>query len=173
MAGIAVKRITNANCYLNGNSLLGKVEETKLPEVVATMAEHKALGLVGKLELPSGIDKMEMSIKFNSFYEDVLLKAADPFSPVDLQVRCSRETHTGQGRTAQDPVVTFLKGTFKNYPLGGFKQHENVDAEFKLNITYIKQVIAGKEVLEVDVLNNIFKVGGNDILASYRSNIGG
>ncbi len=173
MAEIAVKRITNANCYLNGNSLLGKVEETKLPEVATTMVEHKALGLVGKIELPSGIDKMEMSMKFNSFYEDALLKAGNPFAPVDLQVRCSRETYTGQGRTAQEPVVTFLKGSFKNYPLGGFKQHENVEAEFKLNITYVKQVIAGKDILEIDVLNNIYKVGGVEILADYRSNIGG
>lgn len=173
MGDLVVKRITNANCYLNGKSLLGKVEEAKLPDVATVLVEHKALGLVGKLELPSGIDKMEMSIKFNSFYEDVLVKAADPFTPVNLQVRSSRDTYTGQGRTAQEPVVTFLCGTFKNYPLGGFKQHDNVEAEFKLNITYLKQVVAGKDMIEVDVLNNIYKVGGNDILATYRSNIGG
>ena len=53
MAGkIEINRITNANIYVNGNSLLGRAEEIKLPDVSAIMQEHKALGMVGKIEPP-------------------------------------------------------------------------------------------------------------------------
>ena len=31
----------------------------------------------------------------------------------------------------------------------------------------------GEEVLELDYMANIFRVGGEDMLADYRSNIGG
>lgn len=170
---VEIKQITNANVYVDGRSFLGKTEEIKLPEVVTTMVEHKALGMVGKIELPSGIDKMESAQKWNSLYPEVLLKAANPFQSVQLQCRSSQETYTGQGRTAQVPVVVFMTGTFKKFPTGNFKQHDNVEAETTMNVTYLRVVVDGKEILEVDVLANIYKVDGVDLLADYRKNIGG
>lgn len=170
---LEIKQITNANVYIDGRSFLGKTEEIKLPEVVTTMVEHKALGLFGKIELPSGIDKMESTQKWNSLYPDVLLKAANPFQAVQLQCRASQETYIGAGRSAQVPVVVFMTGTFKKFPMGSYKQHDNVEAETVLNVTYLRLVIDGKEIIEVDVLSNIYKVDGQDLLAEYRKNIGG
>ncbi len=64
MAGkIQLNRITNANIYLEGNNLLGRAEEVKLPDVSAIMQEHKAPGMVGKIELPAGFDKLEGETK--------------------------------------------------------------------------------------------------------------
>ena len=71
MAKIEINRITNANIDVNGNSLLGRAEEIKLPDISAIMQEHKALGMVGKIELPAGFDKLEGEIKWNSLYKDV------------------------------------------------------------------------------------------------------
>jgi len=172
MGQVAIKQITNANAYIDGTSFLGKVEETKLPDVVATLSEHKALGMIGKIELPNGIDKMEMTIKWNSLYGDVLKKAANPFKAVQMQIRSSQETYTGQGRTEEVPVVVFLTGSFKKFPLGGYKQHDNVEAETALTITYLRLVVNGEDIVEIDVLSNIYKVAGEDLLAQYRSNIG-
>lgn len=42
------------------------------------MQEHKALGMVGKIELPAGFDKLEGEIKWNSFYHEVMRKTANP-----------------------------------------------------------------------------------------------
>lgn len=47
MAGkIQINRITNANIYLDGNNLLGRATEIKLPDVSLIMQEHKALGVM-------------------------------------------------------------------------------------------------------------------------------
>jgi len=170
---VEVKRITNGNVYIDGKSFLGKASEVKAPDIVATLTEHAALGMVGKLELPSGLDKMGMSIKWNSIYDDVLLKAGNPFRAVQLQIRASQETYAGQGRTKEVAVVVYLTGQFKKLPGGGFKQHDNVEAETELVVTYYRLNIDGNDIVEIDVLANIWKVGGEDILARYRSNIGG
>lgn len=170
---IEVKRITNANVYIDGNSFLGKTAEVDAPKIVATLTEHIALGMVGKLELPSGLDKMDMKIKWNSLYDDVLLKAGNPFQSVQLQIRASQETYAGAGRIKEVPVVVFITGQFKEFPGGGFKQHTNVEAETNLVVTYYRLTMDGKDILEIDVLANIWKVGGVDILANFRSNIGG
>jgi P2 family phage contractile tail tube protein len=68
MAKIEINRITNANIYLDGANLLGRAEEVKLPDVSMTMQEHKALGMVGKVELPAGFDKLEGDTMIGNLY---------------------------------------------------------------------------------------------------------
>jgi len=168
---VSINRITNANVYLDGGALLGKAEEIKLPDVTAKMSEHKALGMVGAIELPSGFDKMEGEIKWSSFYKDVMTKVANPFKFVSLQVRCSVETYTSQGRTEQKSLVTFLTVAFKKNPAGAFKQHDNAEFPTSFACYYIKQVLDGQDILEFDPMSNIYKVAGEDQLASYRANV--
>ena len=174
MAGkIQLNRITNANIYLEGNNLLGRAEEVKLPDVTAIMQEHKALGMVGKIELPAGFDKLEGEIKWNSLYDDAAKITANPYKSVQLMCRSSIETYGAQGRVKQVALVTYLTVMFKKNPLGAFKQHDNAEFPSSFSATYIKQVIDGNEVLELDYLANIFKVNGEDMLQDYRTNIGG
>lgn len=168
----AVNRLTNANIYVNGNSLLGKAEEVNLPSVKQKMSEHKALGMVGSVEFPSGIDKLEAKIKWNSFYADVMKLMGNPFSSLQIQVRASLENYTSAGRTGEVPVVCTMTASAKDFPMGNFKQHDNVEAETNFNVTYCKLEIDGDVVMEIDVLANIYKVDGTDVLANYRANTG-
>jgi len=44
---LSVNRVTSANIYYDGNSLLGKAESFTLQELPFVMSEHKALGALG------------------------------------------------------------------------------------------------------------------------------
>lgn len=174
MGEIKINRVTNANIYVEGNSILGQAKEIDVPEVKFMMSEHGALGLVGKMEFFSGIDKLESKIRWNSFYYDTFLKFANPFKSLQLQVRSSLEQYSaGVGRSSEKPVVIHMTVQNKNFPGANFKQHDNVELESTLGVTYYKMVIDGKDVIEIDVTANIYKVNGEDVLAAYRSNIGG
>ena len=172
MSKIQINRITNANIYIEGANQLGRAEEIKLPDISALMSDHKALGMIGKLELPSGFDKLEGEIKWNSLYEEAAKHMANPFKAVQLQCRSNIQVFSSGGLVEEVPMVTFLTAMFKKNPMGAFKQHD--PAEFGSNFTasYIKQVIRGKEVLELDYMSNIFKVDGQDLLSTYRDNLG-
>lgn len=169
---IQINRVTNANIYMDGVSLLGRAEEISAPVVKTKTAEHKALGMVGVADFFSGIDKMEAKIKWNSFYPDVMKKTANPVSTVKLQIRTSVESYTADGRGAQVPAVIYMTVQYKDFPLGNFKQHDNVELEQNMSVYYYKLEINGEVITEVDILANIFKVNGVDILADYRANLG-
>jgi len=174
MANILIHRITNANIYMDGSNLLGRAEEIELPQVKVKMAEHKALGMVGTIRAFSGIEALEGKIKWASFYADVLKKAANPFKTVQLQVRGSLEGwNTPAGRNTEKPVVAVMQVLFKNFPLGQFKQHENVEITTEFDAWMVKLTAEGQDILEIDVAANIYKAGGVDMLANYRANIGG
>lgn len=167
-----INRITNANVYVDGNNLLGRVLSMDLPVVKNKMSEHKALGMIGTVEFSSGLEKMEAKIEWNSFYADAMVRAADPTKTVQLQVRSSLEQYDSSGRSAELPVVVFLTAQHKDFPLGNFKQHDNVELSSMLSVTQFRLEIDGRNIIEVDVLANIYKVDGVDILANYRSNLG-
>lgn len=163
-----VNRLTNANVYIDGDNFVGKAEEVTSPVIKTIFSEHKALGMHGKFELPSGIDKMEAKIKWNSAYRGVLEKMADPYKPMNLQIRAMLEGYSAGARSSTTPYIIHLRATSKDFNPGAFKQNDNVEIEMNLNVTYVKVVIDGVEVVEYDAMENIYKVKGVDTLADFR-----
>ncbi|MBQ9246464.1 phage major tail tube protein [bacterium] len=172
MSKIEINKLTNANVYLNGNNLLGRAEEVQLPQIKHKMAEHKALGMIGSAEFFSGIDKMECKIKWNALYPNVLRTCANPFMAAMIQVRANLETYNGTGRISEVPATAFIIGTFKEFPLGNIKPHENAEYETTMAVTYAKLIVNKQEVFEIDVLHNIYKVGMIDVLSTFKKNAG-
>jgi P2 family phage contractile tail tube protein len=169
---ISVNKLYNANVYVNGTSFLGRAEEVTLPKVQAKMIEHKALGMVGVVETPAGIEKMEAKIKWSSLYPEVLEYMANPHKALSIQVRASLETYDSTGRIAEAPVVAYMTVQFKNFPGIGFKHQDNAEVETDMVVSYYKLQIDGEDYIEVDAYANIWKVKGKDILEQYKANIG-
>ena len=172
MTKMKINKLTNANVYMNGVNLLGRAEEIQLPQIKHKMAEHKALGMVGSAEFFAGIDKLECKIKWNALYPEVLMTASNPFLSTMIQVRASLETYNGMGRISEAPATAFLIGTFKEFPLGTLKPHENPEYETTMSVTYAKLIVDGIEIFEIDVLENIYKVNVIDMLSQFKKNTG-
>jgi len=172
MAGLQAHRITNAAVYLDGNSYFGRAEEIDLGSVNAVTSDFTGLGLVGLMELPDGLDKLEGKIVWTSFYEDAAALTASPFKSVSLQCLSSVSVHTSQGRTDELPLASLLTVTFKGHQLGSYKAREPVKYETPFTAISVRQLINGREVLMLDYPNNIYRVNGVDQLARYRANLG-
>lgn len=169
---VDIRKLTNANVYFDGQNWLGKVEEVNLPEVATKQIEHKAIGMHGTVEIPTGFDKMEVKMKWSSILPDAMKKVGNAFEAFNFQVRSSLEEYQAGTRTGEASVVAFFRGRSKNLPNADFKQHENVDAETNFAVDYYKLEIGGETIFEIDVTNNIYKVDGVDLLATYRANLG-
>lgn len=167
-----ISKIYNSNVYLDGtNNLLGKASEITLPEIATVTEEHQALGMIGTLEFVMGLEKLEAKIKWNGFYPEHL-DGANPFAARKLQVRSNVQTFGPGGLLVELPLVTFLTCTFKKISLGVLGPQAATEFEDDLACSYVKQVLAGEELLEIDIHQNIWRVRGKDVLETYRANIG-
>lgn len=169
---IAIQKITNANVYLDGESFMGRAETVTLPKIVAKFQEQKGLGLAGTLELPAGFEKMEAKVKWGNVYTEVLLKAANPYEARRLMIRSSAEVYTTAGRISEFPCVTIMDGFFKGIDAGQYEQNTAVNQENDLTVHYLKITHAGVTIVEFDVMNNIYRTGGQDLLLNYKLNVG-
>lgn len=167
-----INKVTNANIYLNGTSFMGRAEEVTLPNVQPKMSDHKALGMVGELELPSGLQKMSAKIKWNAIYPDVMKQTYNVYKSIRLQVRANVETFEDSGRVAETPFIATLIITPKNASGTVFKPQDNVETENEFNVTAYKLEIGGEEIIDINIMANVWRVNGVDQLANYRANIG-
>jgi P2 family phage contractile tail tube protein len=173
MSAIQLNSVTNANVYAGADNWVGRLEEIDLPEIEFLTAEYKPLGLVGKLKLPTGgIDEMKGKFKWNSFYRDAFMKVANPRQTIPLQCRSSVQAFGGGGVVSEVPMVTFLTVLFTKFPLGSFKQNDPAEFPTEFTCYYIKQSVGGVDLLEIDVMSNIFTVSGEDLLKNYRTHLG-
>jgi len=171
--GVNVNRLTNANVYNSGNSLLGKVEEITLPTIKGSFVDFKVLGLQMALELPSGFEKMGGSVKWNAVYPDLIAQFGSPFNTSQIQVRGSLETWDSSGKIAEVAAVAFLTVRFKDVLPGiTLKQNDNPDQSSEYSCTYYRLEVDGNPLIEIDGFANQFLVNGVDQLALYRANIG-
>jgi P2 family phage contractile tail tube protein len=169
---IQINKLTNASVFVDGVGFLGQAMEVDLPEITQKMSDHVALGMIATTEMPSGVDKMEATIRWNALYPAVVEKFANPYAALSLQIRSSLEVYEAGGRVAQQPVVVFLRASSKTHQLGNYRQHENVELENQMAVYYVRVEINGVEKLELDATANIYRVNGVDIIQEYKTNIG-
>jgi len=164
-------RISNANIYMNGNNFVGRAKEIELPDIELTLSEQESLGIFGTPEYVDGIEPLEATITWDSFYPEWARLAADFTRAVELQVRASVETYGQTGRESTTALVTTMRAIFKVNPLGTYSQKEQAEFESELAVHYVKQVFGREVIVEFDAHNNIYKAGGVDLLAGFRQNL--
>lgn len=170
--GLEINRLTNAALWVDGKNYLGKVEEVNLPNPKYKMAEHKALGLQSSMEYYSGIDKMEMKFKLNAPYADFARLIGNPTKKYKLMLRGNLESYASGTKVTEKPYVVNVTASPKDFPLGNFKQNDNVELELNFSVFAVKLEIDGEKLFEIDTEANIFVAGGVDIMANYRRNLG-
>lgn len=169
---IAINQIVNGNVYINGNSQMGRVNEVKIPDIEFEFLEHKGLGLHGVIKLPAGTNAIEAEITWDSFYPDVRTALLNPYKYTQLMIRSNLQVFNSQGLAAEEPMVTLMNVSASKIGGTGHKNKENAEFADTLNVHSIKQTVAGRELLFIDVLANIYRVNGVDVLQKYRTNIG-
>lgn len=165
-----IDKITNANCYLNGQNLIGKVESIDLPDIKQKMVDFKPLGLLSEVELPSGFEKMEAKIKWFCFYLKEFLQISNFTIINNLTIRGNIESYNSLGRMEQKGAIITLNGLMKQLPLGQYKQNEIVNLETLMTVYAVSLIIDNTPILVIDVFTNTFKVGPLDLLSVFKQN---
>jgi len=169
---LTISKVFDANVYVNNASKHGQASEITCPNVEAVMNEYNSLGMLGTLELPAGFSAMEATFTWTYPDNDAQIAFANPFKAVDVMVRSSKAVYENGGLVEEQPVAIFMRGLPKQHQGGSFAGKDAVNPESAVAVNYYKLEVDGEEIIEVDVINNIFKVDGEDVLAKRKLNLG-
>lgn len=160
------------NAFLDGYKLLGLVQ-ADLPTVSAVTAEIKGAGIAGPIDMPIlGLTQaMSMTLNFRTVTPDAYMILDQKALHIELWAAVqTQDGSTGANKAVSHKIIT--RAMPKNLTPGKLSTGETQDRTVEFEVTYYKESYDGKAVLEVDKLNNVYKVNGNDLLSAVRAAIG-
>lgn len=164
------EKINDFNVYDDGDRLIGLSDEVSLPEINELTSEMSGPGLLGPVESPTlgKFESMEMEIPFVTLYHSAF-KLMRTFTSTKLTLRGAVQVSDGEGNVAMKGMRVVVRGRKKGFTPGKFKQGEGTGSSVKLSLTYLMIELDGKQRLEIDKLNSIYRVDGVDMLAAIRA----
>lgn len=162
--------INNFNIYHNGYALVGLSGEVTLPDFEGMTETLSGPGILGEIEevIIGRFGSMEMEIPFRILDEDAF-KLMSPVNVLDLTLRASEQyTVKGTGNIDYKGMRVVVRGRQKKLTGGTVKQGGAMDASVTVEITYIMIELDGKKRIELDKLNQVYKVNDVDLLAKVR-----
>lgn len=160
--------ITNADVLLNGVDIAGRVAELDLGEFGYTEVEHKALGMIGVLKLPSrAVEAIESNIKYEFLEPSLKRQILSPTKTHRLQLHQYVDVSGPDGLDLEQSHTLVHHVGFRTMKTkkGASKLGENVEMENDISITSIITKVYGEEIpiLEYDVFNKVHKINGVDV----------
>ena len=158
--------------FFDGDNYFGMVPEITPAKLTRKTEDYQAGGMPGSVAVDLGFDAgaLDMDITLGGM-DAGLLKKWGIATADGMQTRYAgsyQDDSTGEAV----PVEIQTRGRFTEMDPGTSKTGDDTSHKYTLKNTYYKLTINGEEIIEVDVLNMIYKVGGVDMMEKHRANIG-
>ncbi len=161
-------KINMFNVYNKGTKLIGVSDEVTLPDLEAMTETISGAGILGEIDSPTvgHYGSMEMEIPFRVVNSD-MFSVVKPNEVVDITLRASEQTLSSNGLDFKG-VRVVVRGLFKKYTGGSVKQGSPTNSSVTIELLYYMLEIDGKKVMELDKLNGVCVVNGEDVLKKAR-----
>ncbi|MEN8702499.1 phage major tail tube protein [Bacillus infantis] len=172
MANAIPEKIGNFNVYDDTEKLLGISGEIALPNLEAMSETISGAGMLGEIDSANlgHFSSLSIEIPFRVLYQKSfsLMK----YTGRNLYLRANQQSYDATtGRLVQSGVKITLRTAPKGLNLGTFSNGASSETTNTLEVLYIKVEVAGVVVLELDKLNFIYIVDGEDMLAEIKKYI--
>lgn len=164
------RKLKGFNLFHNGTNFVGETKEIQLPKLSRKMEDYQGGGMSGPIPIDFGQEAIQLEWTCGGFMEDVV-RMYGITSHDGVQLRFSGGYQREDSKT-YDSVEIVVRGRHKEIDMGSGKPKEDTDFKVTTAASYYKLSINGQELIEMDFINMIEKINGNDLLAGLRQAIG-
>lgn len=158
--------------YYGKDILLG-TSTIDLSEINYNNTEISGAGILGDFNMvsPGMVDNMELTLHWRTIHSDLTLLSAPKAHTLTLR---SAQNNYGAatGVLGVQAVKIVARGLPQKMTLGKLEKAAETESESTLNLDYLKILVGGKKIFELDKFNYVFKVNGEDYLKSVRTAVG-
>ncbi len=164
------RKLKHMNMFNDGVSYVGQVEEMTLPTLTRKMEEWRGGGMNAPIKTDHGMEALTADFTCGGIMQDALSQfGVLEHDGVMLRFAGSYQ-RDDSGEVAAVEVV--MRGRHSSIEMGTAKTGEASPFKVTCELSYYKLTIDGEEVIEIDIINMIEKVNGEDRLAAHRKAIG-
>lgn len=161
--------LANLNAFVAGKGFLGRVAEFSPPKLAPVVRDYKAGGMAAEVAIPMGaVEKMEASFTLTGYDPDVLRQfAVVPGRLVQLRFTGAMVDYDGTTR----PIEITMRAVLAFEP-DAWKPNEASDLKVSAMVHYYKLDADGRTLHEIDPVNMVAIIDGQDQLAQMRAALG-
>lgn len=166
------RKLKNINLFNDGRSYLGEVKTVTLPVLSRKMESYRGGGMNGPAKIDHGLgdDGIQMEWTLGGLDLTVLRQFGIPRAAGVLLRFAGAYQQDDTGDVVAVEVV--VRGRHEEIDMGDAEPGEDTEHSITTTCTYYKLVINGVTEIEIDILNMVEIVGGEDRLAQQRAAIG-
>nr|DAU43341.1 MAG TPA: tail tube protein [Caudoviricetes sp.] len=163
------RKLKLMNFLADGNSYRGQVTEITQPKLAMKLEEYRAGGMIGPVKVNLGVEGLDAQFKMGGYMTELLKKFGGSIDGTALRFSGAYQQDDTEEVTSIELV---MRGRFGEIDNGTSKPGDDTEQSYTVPLTYYKIIENGKDIIEIDLLNSIFVVDGNDRLAEHRAAIG-
>lgn len=163
-------KLKNMNLFNDANSYLGLVGEVTLPKIVHAMEDWRGGGMIGPIKIDNGLEALEFEWTLGG--HDTIAVRQMGLTRHDgalLRFLGAYQSDTVGAVTAVEAVI---RGRHQEIDFGSQKPGEDTELKVKTVCSFYELRSNGAELLYIDMLRSIYRVGGVDRYAQIRAAIG-
>lgn len=164
------KRLKNFIVFNEGNAYLGEVPECVPCKLAIDLEDYRAGGMPGKVKLDNGLQAMTFEWTAAGYLADTIRQ----FGTVSINGNLLRF----QGALQQDDtgevtaVSIVMRGRHSALDFGTAKTGDATQQKITTEVSYYKLTMGGVDLVEVDMVNSVYVVGGVDRMDEIRTALG-
>ena len=162
--------LKNFNTFVDADTFLGEMGEVNLGKLAEKVESIRPSGLLGEVDVAMGLDKFEVEMKSAGLADRLLAK----FGRVGVASTLMRFVGAYQEDVegAVSPAELVVRGKIPEIDPGTAKAGDKTEWSTKMTCTYVKWTVSGRVLVEIDWLNCIYIVDGEDRYAEIRAAMG-
>ncbi|EPJ5821989.1 MAG: phage major tail tube protein [Pluralibacter gergoviae] len=154
------KKLRLFTMYVDGTNHIGKIPSVTLPKITRKTEDFQGGGMLGAAAVDLGLDSgaLDASMIVGGVVEELILKYGGDID--GLRMRFVGEIYSG-GTSSLLEVE--MRGRMTEIDQGEAKQGDDTNHTYAIKNTYYKLSVDDKPLLEIDLLNFIYKRNGQNL----------
>lgn len=166
------KKLKHLNLFNDGNSYLGIAKSVTLPVLSRKFESYRGGGMDGPVKVDLGHSDDGLQLEWTLGGWDLIAVrqfGATKADGVPLRFAGSvQRDDTGE----VSAVEIVARGRHEEIDFGDAAPGEDTEHKITTTLTYYKLTVDGETLIEIDLLNFVYIVNSNDLLAEHRKALG-
>lgn len=159
------------NLFNDAQGYQGRIDEIILPALNRKVEEYQGGGMVGPVDVDLGQEKIDLDWTVKGFDLQVM-KQYGYVGVAGVALRFAGAYQEDENCTVKAVEIS-VRGRHTAIESGTAKKGDtNANTKIKSNLSYYKLSVDNEEIIEIDLINYVFKVNGEDKLEAMRKAIG-
>lgn len=164
------KALKNFNVFNDGQNYVGLCQKITLPTLKRKMEKYRGGGMNGEVSIDMGVDALECEHEYGGIERQLFAQWG--LARADGVLLRFMGAYQDEASGAVSAAEVVMRGRHEEVTLGEAEGGSPSPMTVKSTLTYYKLTVDGQVLVEVDLVNMVEVVNGEDRLAQQRQAIG-